>query len=177
MKQKHFSIAFAMFMFCFALLFAQDNKLLTVKDAMQMDKQGNHDEAIELVKQIISKNPETENSQAHMSLGMIYFRDGQYDNAIEEFGKAIAIKKKSPMAYYFLGLLYEKKALGTPDTAETQLMKRKALVSWQNYTICVDSSNIRPDGHENIDVTVSEAIRRAGKHIEILKGGLRNENK
>jgi hypothetical protein len=56
-------------------------------------------------------------------------------------------------------------------------MKRKALESWQNYAVFIDAAQVRPEEGKDIEITLSDAIRRAGKHIEILKGGLRDENK
>lgn len=177
MKQRNLGIAAVAVILCFALLNAQDQKALTLKDAMELDKQGRSAEAVEAITRIVSQSPGAGNAQAHLSLGMVYFKGGQYDSAIEEFNKAVNISKGIARAYYFLGLLYEKKALGTPDADEAQAMKRKALESWQNYTVFVDAAQIRPEEGKDIEMALSEAIRRAGKHIEILKGGLRDENK
>jgi tetratricopeptide (TPR) repeat protein len=180
MLKKTRNILIIMFLFCFVPLYAQaqqGKQSLTIRSAMKLDESGKHSEAVEALKNIISQNPEPKNMQAHLSLGLIHFREGEYYDALDNFSKSVAIKSDNPMAYYFMGMIYEKKALGTSNWAVAKEMKTKALQSWQNYITCVDSKKVTPDAHRNIGITIKEGIRRAKKHIEILKEGLRDEQK
>lgn len=88
----------------------QGKPLLTLKQAMELDKHGKFNEAVEAIKQIIDQNPAQDKSKAYMSLGLVYFRNGDNENALTAgFLKTVEVKKENAMAYYFMGMIYEKK--------------------------------------------------------------------
>lgn len=148
-----------------------DNPLL--KDAMEMSRNGKHEEAIAAINKIILED--SSNIQAHISLGLVYYKMKQYDNSLNEFSKTIDIKKESPMAYYFTGLIYEEKAMAVSG-AEAKNLKRKALDAWQNYlAISENSTQETSESHRHIGITKKESIQSAKKHIKVLKEELENE--
>ena len=151
-----------------------DKQVLSLKDVMQLAKNGKYNEAIEEIKQIIKQKPDKENVEAHLGLGLIYYKIKQYENALDEFVKTAEIKRNSPMAYYFMGLIYEKKAISEIDKMTAKDMKRKALKAWQNYLGC-DHKKEMKEAHRNIGITVKESIKRAKRHIKMLQEDLDNE--
>jgi tetratricopeptide (TPR) repeat protein len=150
-----------------------DKPVPTLKDAMALARQGKPAEAVEIIKQIINLGPD--NTQNHLSLGLVYFNSSQYDNALTEFTKTTDMNKNSPMAYYFMGLIFEKKALVETGAANAKDYKKKAIVAWQNYIGCDRSAIKIPEGHKNIGISLKESIRRAKRHIEVLQEDLRND--
>jgi tetratricopeptide (TPR) repeat protein len=146
----------------------------TLRDAMALDRQGKSAEAIALIREIMARQPDGENFDGHMSLGVVYFRMKKYDDALSEFDRTIAIRKENPMAYYFEGLIYEKKALGESAGA-ARALQEKALVSWKNYLQYAGTARRRPEVHRHIGRSVEDAIRRAKQHISILKEKLGHE--
>jgi len=172
MKIKASLVLLTLALFCPALPAAQQGrKLPTIKEAMELDHQGKHGEAVEAINRIIVEGSAAAKLQAYLSLGLVYFRDGDYDNAVDGFSRALEMSKTNPMANYFLGMIYEKKALGTPSAEVSKDMKMKALKCWQDYMANVGTTKI-PDVHRNIGISVKEGIKRAKKHVEILKKGL-----
>jgi len=173
MKRKSAALT-VMFVFL-SLLCAQAEQgkpVISLKAAMELDKNGKHSDAVEAIKRIIERGPAASNMQAYLSLGLVYFRDGDYENALANFSRSIEIQKNNPMSYYFMGMIYEKKALGTPKFDVAKEMKTNALHSWQSYLSFVDRKKVMPDAHRNVGFSIKEGIRRAQKHIEILQEGL-----
>ena len=171
------SISVMIFLLSLGALFsaqaAHCKQPLTIKDAMELDKQGRHGDAVEAVKAVIAGSPKGEALQkAHFMLGLLYFRADSYNDALGEFSTSVEAKNSNPMAYYFMGMIYERKALATskPDVAKD--MKTKALLSWQNYLANADTSKGWTDEHKNIGISIKESIKRAKNHVEILQEGL-----
>ncbi len=72
------------------------------------------------IKKEKSETKETEESL--IELGKFYFINGKYDQAIEEFKKALKINPGSSEIYYNLGLVYE----GKNNLEEARKMYEKA---------------------------------------------------
>ena len=92
-------------------LFAKEPQITTpsLEHAMQLSRHKKFDDAIKEINEVM-KSTGTDIRQAHSSLGLVYYKSKQYDRSLDEFSKVIQIKKESQMAYFFTGLLYEKKA-------------------------------------------------------------------
>ena len=164
---------FAVLLFQCITMAQQSKPLPTLKQAMEMDHKGKHADAVEAIKRIINEGPETKREHAYVDLGFVYFRDGDFDNALKGFSKAIELKKDNPLSYYFIGLIYEKKALSTSKPELIKEMKIKALEAWQEYLKYVTSPKIIPsEAHKYIGITVKEGIKRAKNHVEMLQEGL-----
>ena len=132
-------------------------------DAVEMAEHGKTAEAVNAIQQIITQNPQSK--EAHVSLGLVYFWDKQYGNALAEFNKTLSIQKDNPMALYFVGMIYE--ALG---------QKQQALAAWQNYlAVSENSTAAMSEAHRHIGISKQESIERAKKHIKVLKGELEHE--
>ena len=58
-----------------------------------------------------------------IEMGKFYFLNGKYDNAIDEFNKALEINPGNAEVYYHLGLIFENRNM----SAEAQDMYEKAL--------------------------------------------------
>ncbi|MFH1369440.1 MAG: tetratricopeptide repeat protein [Elusimicrobiota bacterium] len=144
----------------------------TIKDAMDLAGAGKYDEAAEGLNRLISQKPEAENLEARLSLGLVYYKMKRYDNALEEFGKSISISPDNPMAYYFMGMIYEQKAVGSAN-GTTRALKQKALDAWQKY---LDSSakpaNSSLSAYKHAGISKKGCVKRAKKHIKVLKGEL-----
>ena len=153
------------------------SKVLSFKEAMALAKEGKNDEAIAAVKRIVQENQDSDNGEAHIKLGLIYFKTHQYENALDEFGKVSALKPNSPMAYNFTGLIYEKIAITKTDKKESTDLKKKALDAWKNYLTYAQTDKKRPETHKNIGISIEKCIKRAEKHVELLNEELVNENK
>ncbi len=148
----------------------------TLKDAVAMARDGRCDEAIELIKKIISQNPPQENKEAYLSMGVVYFKCKKYDNALNAFESAAGIMKESPMAYYFIGMIYEKKAVGETERDAARLMKQKALDAWQLYLTYSGKTEMKSLGsHRNACVTVENGVATAKKHVKLLTEDLSND--
>ncbi len=153
---------------------AEQNKpLLTLRQAMDLDKHDKHDEAVAAIKRIIEQNPKQDMSQAYFCLGLVYFRNEHFSSALDGFLKSIELNKENPATYYFMGMIYEKKALGTSKPEIGRDMKVKALEAWQNYLKYADSKKTMPSNmHWSLGITVKESIKRAKNHVEMLQEGL-----
>jgi Tfp pilus assembly protein PilF len=148
---------------------AQDAAL---QQAMRHAKDGNYGLAVEELQQIIRQQPD--DPRPHTSLGLVYFKTRELDNALAEFSKVTAIRANSPMAFYFMAQIYEGKAVSETDAAATRQLKQKALDAWQSY-LATSGTTPRPERHRNIGISMDEAVARAKKHIVILQEDLRNE--
>ena len=152
----------------------QGKQLLTLKQAMALDKANKFEEAVEALKQIIARDSSQDKAKAYFNLGLVYFRHGDYENALASgFLKSIELKKDKPSAYYFMGMIYEKKALSTPKVDMAKEMKIKALESWQSYLkYASDEKLMASDKHHNLGISVQESIKRSKNHVDMLKEGL-----
>jgi len=109
----------------------------------------------------------------------VYFKSKQYDNAFAEFDKGHEIRKDSPMAYYFKGLICEKKAKAVEVTpTQAKELKKNAITYWQTYLDVSAKTTMQPsESHKHIGITKEESIKRAKKHIQMLKEELANDKK
>lgn len=149
---------------------------VSLKDAIQLGKAEKYAEAIEAAKQVIQQQKGAEKKQPHTFLGIMYFKTKQYDNALGEFMYTLTLDKNSPMAYYFLGLTYEAKAVECSDRNISRALKTKALDSWQNYLQCSRNSK-KPvsSHHRNLGISIEKSRESAEKHIQTLKEELTDE--
>lgn len=93
-------------------------------DAYNLYKLGKMDESMEMLKKVVTVNPN--HAEAHFGMGSIYFRQNMFDDAIKEFTKVTRIKPEYVEAYQRLWLAYKK--LGMNDKAEQELLKYKKLI-------------------------------------------------
>ncbi|MBN1823895.1 MAG: tetratricopeptide repeat protein [Endomicrobiales bacterium] len=140
-----------------------------LRDAMELDRQGKHTEAVEKINGVMASRPESENEKARLSLGLIHYRAKEYDSALGEFSKTLSINRDNPMAHYFKAMIYEKKALGQADAAASSEMKRMALESWESYLAVSGRAGVESEAHVNIGAKKEDAVERARRHIETLK--------
>ncbi|OGS22676.1 MAG: hypothetical protein A2252_03610 [Elusimicrobia bacterium RIFOXYA2_FULL_39_19] len=68
---------------------------------------------------------------ALLEMGKFYFVNGKYDQAIDEFRKAVKINPVKAEIYYNLGLVYESKNI----VSEAKEMYEKALSIEPNYKL------------------------------------------
>lgn len=83
---------------------------------------GKYEEAVQVLLEIIKRDPK--HSDAHESLGMIRYKQGKLDDAIEWMKKLSQIRPDYAMAYTNLSVFYMKK--GLKELAEEA--KAKAVV-------------------------------------------------
>jgi len=94
-------------------------------DAMFAFSQANYDDAITKLNSILSEDPA--NFEAQLALGMSYYRQENYAQAIEEGHKAEALKPKEQLVHTNLSLFYMKS--GDKLTAEKHGLKAK-VAAW-----------------------------------------------
>jgi tetratricopeptide (TPR) repeat protein len=82
---------------------------------------GNTEEAMKLMKDLISKVPSS--VDARFQFGRLYYNQEQYDKAIEQFGIAMQLFPSHSNSIYSLGLAYQKKG----DKTKALEMFRKVL--------------------------------------------------
>ena len=75
-------------------------------DAMFDYTQGNYDACIEKLKRLVSEDPD--HFDAQLSLGMAYYRKGDYASAIAEGHKAEKMRPKEQLVHTNLSLFYMK---------------------------------------------------------------------
>lgn len=83
-------------------------------DAMFEFTQGNYDVAIQRLRALLAQDPA--NFDAQLSLGMAFYRQGDYENAILEGHKAEKLRPHEQFVHTNLSLFYMKK--GDKQTAE-----------------------------------------------------------
>lgn len=140
-----------------------------LQNAMAMAKDGRSERAIEEVRYLLRQPGNAENVEAQVTLGLLCYRAKRYDDALAAFSRTLELRPNHPMALYFLGMIYEKKALTEPDETSVRSLKTRALDAWQNYLACADTGHPDPAAHRNIGITVKESVRRAQRHVRVLK--------
>jgi tetratricopeptide (TPR) repeat protein len=108
---------------------------------------------------VISKSPR--NARAYNNLGVVYKEDGEYQKAIEQFGKALREDENFAGAYYNLGDIQYK--LGRYEEAVSYLTQARE-VSTEKYQL-IDILN-------KLGRTYG-AMGQTQKAIEVLEGALR----
>ncbi len=84
--------------------------------------QGKREEAAAALRAIIEKNPDFDD--AYESLGMVYYKMGHLDEAIEWTERWVALKPDAAMAHTNLSVFYMKKG----DKEKAEVEKAKAVV-------------------------------------------------
>ena len=154
-----------------------DKPLMTMREAVDLAKNGKTNEAVREINRILASKPESVNLQGRLSLGMVYFKAKLLDNALGEFNKSIAIRMDNPMAYYFMGMIYEQKASALPN-GQSADYKKKALTAWMNYLDSAGKTTMsHSEAHKYIGISREECMERARKHIEVLQRELENAGK
>lgn len=95
-------------------------------DAMFDFSQGNYDSAAAKLAEILKENPQ--DFDAQLSLGMAYYRKGDYPRAIEEGHKAEKLKPNEQLVHTNLSLFYMK--AGDKKTAEHHGLQAR-IASWK----------------------------------------------
>lgn len=147
-----------------------------LKSAVELAKSGKQSEAIAAIKKLIDRDPGPASLEAHLSLGIIYFKSRQYDSSLGEFDLAVALSKDTPMAYYFRGLIYEKKAKNSGVTArQAAEFKKAALAQWQAFLETAARVPPVSETRSHNGITRAQSIERARQHIKVLTEELEHE--
>ena len=176
-KITGFLVVFFLFISMPFSLHAQDeaNSETAIKDAMNLSNEGKYNEAIEKLQLIISQQSGVQGLSAHEHLGFIYFKTKQYPYAISEFEQSIAINKDAAMAYYYLGLIYEAKAINEKNLPTGHDLLKKALQDWEEFLRSSDLPGEITGSHNNMGVTPADKQKFAKRHIRMIKEELENE--
>ncbi|MBU2567857.1 MAG: tetratricopeptide repeat protein [Elusimicrobia bacterium] len=78
-----------------------------------------------------NRSQEVTEDQELVEMGKFYFVNGKYDEAVEEFKKALKVNPGSPEIFYNLGLVYESR--NKPE--EAIKMYKKALAIDPKYKL------------------------------------------
>jgi len=95
-------------------------------EAMYAFSKGSYDESIARLKSILAEDPEQFDAQ--LSLGMAYYRKGDYASAIVEGHKAEKLRPKEQLVHTNLSLFYMKS--GDKKTAEHHGLQAR-IASWR----------------------------------------------
>ncbi|MEI8218111.1 MAG: hypothetical protein WCG51_03575 [Elusimicrobiota bacterium] len=146
-----------------------------MQEAMELVKTKNYAAAIDMVTRSIAAGQVADTAETHVFLGALYFKIKQFDNALPEFTQAIASDTNNRMAFWFLGHIYESKALAIADPGQKAAIQRQALESWQHFLVCPRTTATLPVSQKHISISVEESNENAKKHIKILEGELHHE--
>jgi Flp pilus assembly protein TadD len=104
-------------------------------DAMFDFSTGDYPSAIEKLKRLVTEDPE--NFDAQLSLGMAYYRQGDYTQAIAEGHKAEKMRPKEQLVHTNLSLFYMK--AGDKKTAEHHGLQAR-IAGWRENMARHDKS-------------------------------------
>jgi len=105
---------------------AESDKLLD--QAVELIKIDKLDWALELVREVIRKDPS--NPRSYLYAGIIYFKKHEYGIAVKQYQLAISFKENYGVAHYNLGLTYEK--TGKSKEAYASFIRARDLYKVQN---------------------------------------------
>lgn len=146
-----------------------------LKDAMNLSNVGKFSEAIEKLQLLIKQQPDAQGLLAHEHLGFVYFKAKQYDNALNEFEQITRTNADSTISYYYLGLIYEARAIKNTDPGSSKEEKRKALRSWEEFLRCSALPQDTTEAHKNRIMAPADRRKFAQRHIHMLEEELGNE--
>lgn len=137
-----------------------DYALAFYQMALIQEAQGKRKEAISTLEQLKQLSPyiagynPMEDVGLAFQLGILYYRDEQYDRAQTEFERAITLSPNYSNARYFLGLIYDKK--GEKEKAIEQFVEIEKF-NPENAEIKKILKNLR-EGKPALEVPTSEAL-------------------
>ena len=157
-------------------LYSQDENgsEAALQGAMSLSNEGKFSEAIEKLQLIIKQQQDAQNSVIHEHLGFVYFKAKQYDNALNEFEQIIKINSDSTISYYYLGMIYEARAIKDTDPASSKEQKKKALRSWEEFLRCSALPQGTSETHKNM-MAPADREKFAKRHIHMLEEELEDE--
>jgi arylsulfatase A-like enzyme/Tfp pilus assembly protein PilF len=86
--------------------------------AREMGLEGDADEAVRIIREIIASDPDI--TDAHFSLGNVFFKAGRFGEALDAFRKALALKPDDSFTVINIANAYQR--LGKPEEAERFVM-------------------------------------------------------
>ena len=120
------------------------SKVMSLQDrydeAMHLYSMGQYDDAIARLRQILEQDPV--HFDAQLSLGMAYYRKGDFARAIEEGHKAEKLKPHEQLAHTNLSLFYMK--AGNKATAEHHGLQAR-IASWKTPATAEPAQQANPD--------------------------------
>ncbi len=138
---KKFLITLFFLISASSFVFASSSDL---ERALNLLNEGKTDEAMEIVKTQILKNPES--SGNYLAMGMIQLEKRNYTEAKENLKQALKINRKLVAAHYMLAMIYEKEG----NAAD-------AVQKWKNI----------------VKYSKNDTLKAlAEKHIKQLEGGI-----
>lgn len=118
-------------------------------------KQGNYQEAIALLTQLIRRNPI--NAADYNNRGLIYFQSGQREKALADYNRALALDPELDSAYnnrgsYYAALGYMAEALTDYETALD--LNPGNVRTWINQAITFRELGLHDLALENLDMAL-----------------------
>jgi len=110
------------------LRYSPENTKARINLGVILSKSGSDAKAMELYKEVVDLG---DDAKVHVELGNIYANKGMYDQALEEFQKAVEINPNNFVAHNNIGIIYRKK--GQLENAMEEY--RKALRVNPNYPL------------------------------------------
>lgn len=135
---------------------AEDNDSGSIREAIRLSKNGDYQGAISIFNELLKKDDYMKNPAVHFHLGMAYYSSGKYNEALNEFTTTGNLDPTREMPYYFIGMIYEAKALAETDPLKAKELKNKAIVAWDNFLKYADADK-------------KDKIKIAEKHLNLLK--------
>ncbi len=151
-------------------LLSSYGELPVLKDAMDLARDKKYDQAIEKVQTaIVTATPE-QCKECRLTLGLLYYKSGRYDNSLNEFKAIVAQDEKNVMAWFYMGYIYEQLGMRENGAQPIKDTTRKALECWKKVVSYASDTSAVQAIHHKIDP--KELIQRAHKHIKLLSEGL-----
>jgi TolB-like protein/Flp pilus assembly protein TadD len=125
--------------------------------AQTLDCAGHVDEAIAYLKRAIRLNPFPPNYY-YQILGRAYGKNGEYENGLKNFEKALQLAPESPWSHFDLAIAYI--VLGRDEEARASAAKCMELAPYASVGMFSGPSNCKED--EAFQNLVVDAMRKAG---------------
>ncbi len=135
---------------------AEDNDAVSIREAIRLSKNGDYQGAITIFNELLKKDDYIKNPAVHFHLGLTYYSSGKYNEALNEFTTTVNLDPTKEMPYYFMGMIYEAKALAETDPLKDRELKNKAVIAWDNFLKYAAADK-------------KDKIKIAEKHLNLLK--------
>jgi tetratricopeptide (TPR) repeat protein len=145
-------------------------ELPVLNDARELAEDKKYDQAIEKVQTaMVTATPE-QCKDCRLTLGLLYYKAGRYDNSLNEFKAIVAQDEKNVMAWFYMGYIYEQLGMRESGASPIKEKTRLALDCWKKVAAYANDTSTVQSIYRKLDP--KELIQRANKHIKLLSEGL-----
>ena len=153
-----------------------------IKEYLLYSRIQNSDKGVQLLKSKIQKSsPSDDATTSRFNLGVLYYKDKQFENAIRQFEDLLNQNKTTDQiksdSFYNIGNSYFKKVESSPDLSVDQklLILQKSLNAYRGAKD-IENRMIRVGGgSEKKDRDLAHNYQLVRQHIKLIKDQLKND--